>query len=136
MSRQRPDPSETPVDFGPLFKAKQAFAETIAEGGIDHLRMRLRDLSHVNDPATSVKAAAEVLSNGTVESDTEYLLDLMGRYPNHTMAALGAIAAHERGGDAYRWRLKLGRRTGPLKDAGLIHVSGENNGMSTWRRDR
>lgn len=110
--RAKSDPSEVPRDDGPLF--------------------RLRDLSHTSDPATSVKAAASVIANGTASGDAAYLLHLVTSYPGLTMSAYGAIAADEYGGDPFVWRIKLGRRTGTLKDAGLIHPNGELAGLSKW----
>jgi hypothetical protein len=101
---------------------------------------RLRSLSHVSDPATSVKAAAKALRSGVIESDAEFLVRLVTEFPGQTMEWLGR-EAHERLGcyAPFEWRLKLGRRTGTLKAQGLIHQDGELDGMARWwpgpRRD-
>jgi hypothetical protein len=44
----------------------------------------------------------------------------------------GAIAARERGGDPFQWRIKLGRRTGTLLDAGAVHARGKHDGKALW----
>jgi hypothetical protein len=48
------------------------------------------------------------------------------------MEFYGELAAAARGGDLYRWRLKLGRRTGTLQASGAIHIDGQEDGMSLW----
>lgn len=106
-------------DLGPLFEAP-----------------RLRELSHASDPHTSVKAAARAVRQGVVQGDTAILLDMIHSRPGLTMAEYGAQAAFEAGPagglDAYQWRLKLGRRTGPLLERRLVHTEGERDGMALW----
>lgn len=110
MSRQRGDVHE--LGPGPLFAP------------------RIERLVGNTDPASSRKAAGAAKASGTVEGDAAYLVDLVREHPGSTMAELGAIAAAARGGDPFRWRLKLGRRTGGL--VGHIHIDGERDGMSLW----
>jgi hypothetical protein len=112
MSRQRADVHET--GFGPLFAPP------------------IERLVGNTDPATSRKAAEAVRASGAVLDDAAYLVDLIERHPGGTMAGYGALAAAMRGGDPYRWRLKLGRRTGTLQAIGAIHADGQEHGMSLW----
>lgn len=114
MSRQPPDPFETNNLAGGLFDPNP------------------NRLHRQDDPATSRAAARAAVEDGTAKDDATYLVSLILLRPGCTMAEYGAVAAAERGGDGFRWRLKLGRRTGELKDAGLIHVAGERNGLSLW----
>ena len=93
---------------------------------------RVRELAHVTDPHTSVAAAAEVLANGTAEGDAAYLLELITRNPGQTIEDHGYYAAEERGGDPYKWRLKLGRRTGTLRDTQAAHIDGKSLGKARW----
>jgi len=121
MSRQRGDVHE--IGLGPLFSPRTERDVEIPTPA---------RLTGSTDPATSRKAAGEVLADGTAETDAAYLVELVERFPGLTMVGYGAIAATKRGGDAFRWRLKLGRRTGTLQEAGAIHVDGEIDGMATW----
>lgn len=114
MNRQRPDPSEFPADLGPLF------------------RPRLRELAGATDQPTSVRAAATVLADGTADVDSRLLLTLIENHPGSTMEGLGQHAAALHGGDPFRWRIKLGRRTGPLKRADLIHATDGSDGLALW----
>jgi len=93
---------------------------------------RVRELAHVTDPHTSVAAAAEVIANGTAEGDAAYLLELITRNPGQTIEDHGFTAAEECGGDPYKWRLKLWRRTGTLRGAGAAHIDGKSFGMARW----
>ena len=105
MSRARPDPHEV-YNTGPLFAR--------------------------NDPQTSVQAAARAIASGTVKGDAAMLLRLVHDHPGKTMEWYGAWAAAENGGDPFLWRIKLGRRTGPLIAARLIHQRGEEDGKGLW----
>jgi hypothetical protein len=109
MSRQRSDPAEVPSQpLGPLFAAK--------------------------DPPSSIRAAATAVRTGTVTLDEQLLVTLIGNHPGSTMEELGAFAARLHGGSAFEWRIRLGRRTGPLKREGAIHaVDDRETGLGRWR---
>lgn len=112
MSRQRADVHET--GLGPLFAPP------------------IERLVGNTDPATSRKAAGAVRASGAVLDDAAYLVELIVRHPGCTMERYGELAAAARGGDPYRWRLKLGRRTGTLQQTRTIHLEGQEDGMSLW----
>ena len=114
--KQRPDAAEVRPSFGPLFADPP------------HSR-----LFATNDPATSRAAAAKAIRAGIVRGDALYLLRLIVAAPDQTLVFHGQIAAAERApmgadlqAEAFRWRIKLGRRTGTLFDAGLVYVSGQH----------
>jgi hypothetical protein len=115
VSRQKPDAHEAD-NGGPLFGAPP----------VSHL-------SHTADPATSRQAAVNHIASGRMAGDALLLLSLIEDCPGETMAVYGVMARERtRCLDDFKWRLKLGRRTGTLKDAGLIHIAGERDGMSLW----
>ena len=112
MRRQREDVHER--GLGPLFNPP----ETRLYGEID--------------PKTSREAAREILESGEAQSDALLLVYLIEAHPGETMEFYGAMAARSLGGDAYRWRLKLGRRTGTLQEERAIHQRGDRDGMGLW----
>jgi hypothetical protein len=114
VSRQKPDACELRPRIGPLFDPPAGH------------------LYAPDDQATSREAAHGAVATGLVGADARYLLDLIAAHPGETMETLGAIAARERGGDPFQWRIKLGRRTGTLLDAGAVHARGKHDGKALW----
>jgi len=114
MTRKHSDAVETPDSFGPLFQLKP------------------RARYSPDDPATSRHAAERAAESGLVGKDQDLLVSLVERHPGQTMEDHGIEAARIYGGDPFRWRIKLGRRTGELISGRRIHSLGERDGKSLW----
>ena len=116
MSRQRPDPLETPADLGPLFAAP-----------------RLRELTHVADPHTSVAAAARASSGGEISHARRLALAWVRRHAGKTAKELGLRAFAFYGtNDPEWWRQRIGRRLNEVLALGLVRRGGERDGCACW----
>jgi len=122
VSRQYPGYSMLRPSMGPLFRDPKPAR-----------------LTGNTDPATSRKAAGRVIASGTARADANYLLELIGLFPGHTMPWYRTQAERERQADppekklsSPEWRQKLGRRTGELLEAELVHTRGEEDDCALW----
>lgn len=90
---------------------------------------KVTQISGATDPATSVKAAAKVISSGRLGADQRWVLDLVRGRPGSTCPELAKAATYDVD-EAVRQR--IGRRLPELMRAGLVHREGERDGMSIW----
>lgn len=139
--KQRPDPAEK-ENGGPLFAPRcgcGGLCDSSHPCPMAYNAPRLSTLFSPGDPETSRRAAVKAVQSGTVKGDAELLLRLIRESPGKTLAFYGEVASacyspswQAAQDNAFRWRLKLGRRTGNLVSRGLVHTEGEVDAMSLW----
>jgi hypothetical protein len=87
------------------------------------------------DPATSHEAARRAEASGLVETDTALFGRLVREHPGVTIPEMAASMASDPMAIRY-WQVRLNRRSGDARRAGLAHSKGERDGATCWWQGR
>lgn len=98
------------------------------------VRLFLDTRAHVRntDPATSHAAARKAEESGLVETDTALFARLVRERPGITIREMGESIGGDNRAVASYWQVRLNRRAGDVRKAGLAHSRGERDGGTCW----